>query len=74
MTGKLTNNCCSLSSSLYERSKEGCNKAYYLEGSLSALIPQIKHRLAEQDQYIEKLEKRMKNLEDLVTTLKSEAK
>lgn len=48
-----------------KRTKDGCYKAYFLEGFIGETVRRMNKILDDQDAYIEKLEKRVAILEDL---------
>lgn len=64
MSKRLPNLCCCLTHHLAEKTKEGCYKAYFLEGFISATVSRMNRILDEQEAYIEKLEKRITIIEN----------
>jgi len=66
MSKRLVNLCCCLTADMEKRTKDGCYKAYFLEGFIGETVRRMNKILDDQDAYIEKLEKRIANLEKQV--------
>lgn len=66
MNKRLVNLCCCLTADMEKRTKDGCYKAYFLEGFIGETVRRMNTILNEQDTYIEELERRIVALESQV--------
>lgn len=67
MNKRLPSLCCCLTADMEKKTKNGCLKAYFLEGFIDATVSRMNKILDEQDVYIQKLEKRLADLEQAVS-------
>lgn len=66
MNKRLPNLTCFLTSDLDKKDRDGCYKAYFLEGFISETARRMNKILEKQNVYIEKLEKRLNQMEALM--------